>query len=173
MVLKKIRFSRNKILVCGLVLLLALIIIRVTSPTQAAQASFASAAFEVVPFTAQIAIPEGPFEIEGNIYQLGTLNPDGTVPAGATPIGTWRSWGHNTSTTGRRVVNESYELDAFSGTIQVQGVRGKDVAAVRRNESLAVVGGTGSFNGIRGEAKIKILEPRFEAFRFTLVGSMR
>jgi hypothetical protein len=36
------------------------------------------------------AVPTGPFYVEGPIFPKDTLNPDGTIPGGATPIGTFR-----------------------------------------------------------------------------------
>jgi len=86
--------------------------------------------------------PTGPFYIEGSLYPIGTLNADGTVPADAEAIGTYRCWGWIVEgVSGAAVVNQSYELDD-SGSILVNGYEA--------TEFRIVTGGTGDFVGARG-----------------------
>ncbi len=110
------------------------------------------------------ATPTGPFYVAGSIYPPGTLDPDGAVPEGAAPIGTFRCWGWLfDGSAGLAVVSQAFELDG-AGEIQVQGVE---------DDRRAVTGGTGRFRNVRGEGRFEVLNPENLAFRavFHLVGA--
>lgn len=105
--------------------------------------------------------PTGPFYIEGLIFPTGTLNPDGTVPPGATPIGTFRCWGwifDGSTFPPVAVVSQEFKIDG-QGDIQVQGLEG---------DRRAVTGGTGDFKNVRGEGNFELLNPTVNlSFRVT------
>lgn len=101
------------------------------------------------------AAPTGPFYVQGSIYPAGTLDPTGD-PGGADAIGTFRCWGWIfDGATGLGAVSQAYELEG-RGEIQVQGVE---------DDNRAVVGGTGEFNGARGEGDFDLINPANLSFR--------
>lgn len=127
------------------------------------------AIFDIVPDapTLSSSAPTGStFFITGKIYPFRTVNQaDCSVPPGATSIGTWRAWG-TVGDGGRLVLHQTLLLEPFNATIEVQGTTGQkagDASAVTPGtlaptagppEVLAVVGGTGRYEGINGEANL-------------------
>jgi hypothetical protein len=102
--------------------------------------------------------PTGPFHLQGRIFPQGTLNPDGTIPEGATSIGIFRCWGWIfDGSTGTAVVSQAFDIDG-RGEIQVQGVE---------DLSRAVIGGTGEFSNVRGEGNFEFINPDNFSFRVT------
>lgn len=106
-------------------------------------------------------MPTGPFYIQGPIFPKGTLNPDGSIPEGASPIGLFHCWGWIfDGNAGEAVVSQLFAIDG-RGEVQVQG---REVSDVNR----AITGGTGEFNGRRGVAHYKYLNlPDSFSFRVT------
>jgi len=93
-------------------------------------------------------MPTGPFYIQGQIFHAGTLNTDGSIPEGATSIGTFRCWGWAfDGTLGEAVVTQIFAIDG-RGEVHVQGVESSDL-------NRAIIGGTAEFMGARGAAHVK------------------
>jgi hypothetical protein len=141
----------------------------------AKKVTFTSAIVEVVPNSTSMPA-SGPFFMDGDIFQQGGVNPaTGTAFPGELKIGTWRMWGFKFGN-GRAVANEIFELDAFLGTIQGQGLvemmgtpsTQSTIQSVRRNDAMGVSGGTGSFQGAEGTGEILILNQTTGAFRITV-----
>jgi hypothetical protein len=150
-------------------MLIAAGIWHVNAPEGVAQSTggFDGAIFEVVPDTPTSSLPaSGPFYRQGKIYENRTLNADGTVPATAEQVGTWRSWGHIVDSS-TAVVNQSLQLDAFNGVIELQGPLGPVTLAIEGGLGLSVVGGLGTFRGASGQASIEQIGSG-ESFRVVL-----
>ncbi len=72
--------------------------------------------------------PTGPFYIEGQIFDKGTQNPDGSIPEGATAIGTFYWWGWTyDGVAGNAVVSQIFAIDG-------RGIRQEVRAAARIGE---------------------------------------
>ena len=92
--------------------------------------------------------PTGPFYIEGKIFDQGTLNPDGSIPEGATAIGIFYCWGWTyDGVAGKGVVSQIFAIDG-RGEVHVQGLETFDL-------NRAITGGTAEFVGARGVAHYK------------------
>jgi hypothetical protein len=155
-------------------MLIAVGIWHVNTPMGIAQSTggFDGAIFEVVPDTPTSSLPaSGPFYRQGKIYENRTLNADGTVPATAEQVGTWRSWGHIVDST-TAVVDQSLQLDAFNGVIELQGPLGPVTLAIEGGFGLSVVGGLGTYKGASGQAHIQPIGSG-ESFRVTLYEDKR
>lgn len=127
------------------------------------------AIFDIVPDSPTLsssAATGSTFFLTGTIYPFRTVNQaDCSVPPGATPVGTWRAWG-TVGDGGRLVLHQTLLLEPFNGTIEVQGTTGQKVGhaapvihgtvapTAGPAEVLAVVGGTGRFEGVSGAASI-------------------
>ncbi len=93
-------------------------------------------------------MPTGPFYIEGQIFDKGTLNADGSIPEGATAIGTFYCWGWTyDGVAGKGVVSQIFAIDG-RGEIHAQGIETFDL-------NRAITGGTAEFVGARGAAHYK------------------
>jgi len=93
-------------------------------------------------------MPTGPFYIQGQIFHAGTLNPDGSIPEGATAIGTFYCWGWTyDGVVGKGVVSQIFAIDG-RGEVHVQGLGTFDL-------NRAITGGTAEFMGARGAAHVK------------------
>ncbi len=93
-------------------------------------------------------MPTGPFYIGGQIFDKGTLNPDGSIPEGATAIGTFYCWGWTyDGVVGKGVVSQIFAIDG-RGEVHVQGLETFDL-------NRAITGGTAEFMGARGAAHYK------------------
>jgi hypothetical protein len=93
-------------------------------------------------------MPTGPFYIQGQIFHAGTLNPDGSIPEGATAIGTFYCWGWTyDGVVGKGVVSQIFAIDG-RGEVHVQGLETFDL-------NRAITGGTAEFMGARGAAYVK------------------
>ncbi len=88
----------------------------------------------------------GPFHVQGMIYPAGTLAGDPCPdPPGVDPIGTYNCWGFSPKAGGGPgFVNQEFNL-FDRGKILLMGQEGP-------TSTLAVVGGTGDFVNVRGEA---------------------
>ncbi len=94
------------------------------------------------------AEPTGPFYIEGQIFDKGTLNPDGSIPEGATAIGTFYCWGWTyDGVASKGVVSQIFAIDG-RGEVHAQGLETFDL-------NRAIIGGTAEFVGARGAAHYK------------------
>jgi len=107
------------------------------------------------------AMPTGPFYIQGPIFPKGTLNPDGSIPAGATPIGLFHCWGWTfDGKAGEAVVTQLFSING-RGEVHVQGIEVSDI-------NRAITGGTAEFIGARGAAHYRYLNlPDSFSFRIT------
>jgi hypothetical protein len=107
------------------------------------------------------AMPTGPFYIQGSIFPKGTLNPDGSTPAGATPIGLFYCWGWTfDGNAGESVVSQVFAING-RGEVHVQGIEVSDI-------NRAITGGTAEFIGARGAAHYKYFNlPDSFSFRIT------
>lgn len=104
--------------------------------------------FDAMREAAEGAEPTGPFYIEGQIFDQGTLNPDGSIPEGATSIGTFYCWGWTfDGVAAKGVVSQIFAIDG-RGDIHVQGLETFDL-------NRAIIGATAEFNGARGTAYYK------------------
>lgn len=120
--------------------------------------------------------PGGTFFLTGTIYRFRTVNQaDCTLPtidcAGGDPrcLGTWRAWG-TVGDNGKLVLHHTLELTPLNGTIEVQGTTGQLAAngsaasavpgslgppTTGPSEILAIVGGTGRYEALSGQASIR------------------
>ncbi|SRR6266404_688548 len=119
--------------------------------------------------------PGGTFFLTGKIYRFRTVNQaDCTLPpidCDVDPrcLGTWRAWG-TVGDGGRLVLHHTLELTPFNSTIEVQGTTGIIAAnggvtsavsgslgppTTGPSEILAIVGGTGRYEALSGQASIR------------------
>lgn len=118
--------------------------------------------------------PGTTFFLTGKIYRFRTVNQaDCTLPAIAEDdprfLGTWRAWG-TVGDGGKLVLHHTLELTPFSSTIEVQGTTGQLAAnggvtsavlgslgapTTGPSEILAIVGGTGRYEALSGQAGIR------------------
>ncbi len=98
----------------------------------------------------------GPFFVSGEIFAPGTTT---------NPIGTFLCWGYFGEGGAVVVVSQEYELDG-RGKIQTQGVEDFGEGASR-----AVVGGTGDFHNVRGQATSVVATGFGFEIRFALIGA--
>jgi hypothetical protein len=133
--------------------------------------------FDIVPdnsaSTLTASAPKGAtFYMQGSIYKFRSVNPaDCTLRSTAELLGTWRAWG-TVADDGRLVLHQTLSFDRpdstpFNATIEIQGVNGLiapngTVTVVSTNgtttgpsEILSVVGGSGAFSALKGEANIQ------------------
>ncbi|MBI3654395.1 MAG: hypothetical protein HY231_25485 [Acidobacteria bacterium] len=112
------------------------------------------------------------FYLQGTIYQYRTFNQGDCTPLFSGSdlqnrvLGTWRAWGTVADSTGKITLHQTLSFD-FNATIEVQGVNGliapNGAALVADNkgnttgpsEVLAIVGGSGEFRGLSGEAVVR------------------
>ncbi len=93
-------------------------------------------------------MPTGPFYIQGQIFHKGTLNADGSIPEGATAIGTFHCWGWTyDGVAGKGVVSQIFAIDG-RGEVHIQGLETFDLNRV-------ITGGNAEFVGARGVAHYK------------------
>ena len=106
-------------------------------------------------------MPTGPFYIQGQIFPKRTLNADGSIPEGATAIGTFHCWGWTyDGVAGKGVVTQIFAIDG-RGEVHVQGIETFDL-------NRAIVGGTAEFGSAQGTAHYKYFNlPDSFAFRVT------
>lgn len=133
--------------------------------------------FDIVPdntaSTLSAASPKGAtFYLQGSIFKFKSVDQAtcALLPS-AELLGTWRAWG-TVADDGRLVLHQTLSFDRpvstpFNGTIEVQGVSGliapNGQAALLANsnittgpsEVLSVVGGSGAFDSLNGEAVIR------------------
>jgi hypothetical protein len=112
------------------------------------------------------------FYLQGTIYQYRTYNQADCTPLYSgvdlqnRALGTWRAWGTVAENTGNLVLHQTL-LFNFNSTIEVQGMNGlmapNGAALVADNkgnttgpsEILSIVGGSGEFRALSGEAVIR------------------
>jgi hypothetical protein len=116
------------------------------------------------------------FFLTGKIYRYRSLNQADCqlIPSCATPddpcfLGTWRAWGE-VGDDGKLVLHHTLELTPLNSTIEVQGTTGHLAAngsaasaipgslgapTTGPSEILAIVGGTGRYEGLSGQASIR------------------
>lgn len=129
------------------------------------------AIFDIIPDAPTLsssAATGSTFFITGKIYPFRTVNQaDCSVPSDLDKrlLGTWRAWG-TVGDGGKLVLHQTLLLELFNSTIEVQGTTGQkagDASAVIPGtvaptagppEVLAVVGGTGRYEGVNGAANI-------------------
>jgi hypothetical protein len=113
------------------------------------------------------------FYMQGTIYKFRTFNHGDCTPLFSGTelqdrvLGTWRAWGTVADNSGKLVLHQTLMLEDFNSTIEVQGVSGLlapngavSVADTKGNttgpsEVLSVVGGSGQFRALSGEAVIR------------------
>lgn len=113
------------------------------------------------------------FYMQGTIYKFRTFDPGDCSPLFSGTalqdrvLGTWRAWGTVADNNGRLVLHQTLTLEPFNATIEVQGVNGLialngsvTVADSKGNttgpsEVLSIVGGSGQFSALKGEAVIR------------------
>lgn len=147
-------------------IVLVLLVGAATSPAAAQQQAGQVLKFEVDPDLATFSTPAdvpGPFYVEGKIYPPGTLNMDGTAPAGATSVGNFRCWGFlaDSAISGGVVPIVSQEFEIFGrGKIATQGLEDESPRAV--------TGGTGDFRLARGQAMARFFPDDPEGVSFAI-----
>lgn len=140
-------------------------------PTSATIASAAASA----PGVPQSAPQGATFFLTGQIYRYRTVNQaDCTVPPidcsdDSRCLGTWRAWGE-VGDGGKLVLHHTLELTPLNSTIEVQGTTGLlagnggvasaisgslGAPTTGPSEILAVVGGTGRYEALSGQASIR------------------
>jgi hypothetical protein len=139
--------SRSSFVLVGVFIALTFLLTGNSQKTHAQE--FSGAIVDVVPDAAALsAVPQnGDFYVKGSIYTAGSVKSDGALSGTAEQVGVWYCWGH--SDNGLLVANCSYSLDAFNGSIQIQGSTG--------DAKQAIIGGAGKFKGALGEVEIKPL----------------
>jgi hypothetical protein len=133
--------------------------------------------YDIVPdntaSTLTASSPKGAtFYLQGTIYRFRSVNHvDCSLRSTAEPLGTWRAWG-TVGDSGRLVLHQTLLFDLptstpLNATIEVQGVSGLvaangTVTVVDSNgtttgpsEVLSVVGGSGDYSRLSGEAIIR------------------
>ena len=101
-------------------------------------------------------VPDPGDPSQGPFYVSGTIFADGT----SMEIGEFHCWGYFAQGGSIVVVSQEFNLDG-RGKIQTQGIE---------NDGLrAVVGGTGDFRNVRGEANVEFTASGFTA-SFRLIG---
>jgi hypothetical protein len=158
------------------VILMGLFLCPVNTPVGTAQSvgGFEGAIYDIVPDSSTLSnLPAtgNTFFLTGKIYPFRTINQATCDPVGGTAfsLGTWRAWGQ-VADGGRVVMNQSLQLEALNGTIEVQGVSGVTLANEGRapaiagalgppftgpTETLAATGGAGTFRGANGEVQVR------------------
>jgi hypothetical protein len=158
------------------VILIGLFLCQVNTPVGTAQSvgGFEGAIYDIVPDVATLSnlpAPGSTFFLTGKIYPFRTVNPATCDPVNSTSssLGTWRAWGE-VADGGRVVTNQSLQLEALNGTIEVQGPSGVTLANEGRtpaiagtsgppftgpSETLAATGGAGTFRGVNGEVQVR------------------
>ncbi len=154
--------SFNRISIFAVSLLMAALVMS-SSPAAASSLTVDVApnldTFDAMREAAEGAEPTGPFYIEGQIFDKGTLNPDGSIPEGATAIGTFYCWGWTyDGVAGKGAVSQIFAIDG-RGEVHAQGLETFDL-------NRAITGGTGEFNGARGVGHYHNLPDSF-SFRIT------
>lgn len=113
---------------------------------------------DVVPNGGDFSMVPDPFDPnQGPFYISGTIFVHGTSEA----IGEFHCWGYFAQGGSVAVVSQEFNLDG-RGKIQLQGVED--------NGPRAVVGGTGDFRNVRGEAQVEFTASGFTA-AFRLKGA--
>lgn len=113
------------------------------------------------------------FYLEGKIYPYRSVNQgDCMLRANAEAVGTWRAWGTVADSTGRLVLHQTLTFDLpvdepLNATIEIQGLNGLIAAngsvtvvdakgnTTGPSEVLSVVGGSGRFSALSGDAIIR------------------
>jgi hypothetical protein len=157
-------------------IMLTLSLWQVNTPTGNAQSvgGFEGAIYDIVPDSTNptsLPGPGNPFLLTGEIYPFRTVN-EATcdpVPATTPSLGTWRAWGL-VADGGRLVMQQSLQIAALNGSIELQGPSGITLAKDGRtpaisgttsepftgpSEVLAATGGAGTFRGANGEAQVR------------------
>lgn len=120
--------------------------------------------------------PGGTFFLTGRIYRYRTVNQATcTLPSSCSTddddcfMGTWRAWGE-VGDGGKLVLHHTLELTPLNSTIEVQGTTGIIAAnggvtsaiagspgppTTGPSEILAIVGGTGRYEALSGQASIR------------------
>jgi hypothetical protein len=111
------------------------------------------------------------FFMQGTIYMFRTFNPNDCTPffSGVElqnrVLGTWRAWGTVADSSGKLVLHQTLSFD-INSTIEIQGMNGLiapnggvtvDIKGntTGPSEVLSVVGGSGQFRALSGEAIIR------------------
>lgn len=87
----------------------------------------------------------GPYFVSGSIYTGGTLGGDGTVPADALSIGTYRAWGWSYDDKGGSVALQSFDMRG----------RGEIVGNGSMDDRFVIEGGTGDYRYANGQADME------------------
>ena len=181
MITNESRRERNRLFGAGVVLsiFVALSAFQINIPSGVAHpvVGLKGAIFDIVPTqpTAGSSVvvpgstPGGTFFLIGKIYPYRTVNQaDCTLPA-INDLGTWRAWG-TVGDDGKLVLHQTLALTPFNSTIEVQGTTGLIAPnggvgsagsgslgppTTGPSEILAVVGGTGRYEGLSGQASIR------------------
>jgi hypothetical protein len=111
--------------------------------------------------------------MQGTIYRFRTFNHGDCTPLFSGTelqdrvLGTWRAWGTVADSNGKLVLHQTLTFDDFNSTIEVQGLNGLvapngniTIVDAKGNttgpsEVLSVVGGSGQFRALSGEAIIR------------------
>ncbi len=104
-------------------------------------------------------VPDPGDASQGPFYVSGTIFADGT----SMEIGEFHCWGYFAQGGSIVVVSQEFNLDG-RGKIQTQGIE--------NDGARAVVGGTGDFRNVRGEAEVEFTASGFTA-SFRLIGAKR
>ncbi len=144
--------SFNRVSISAVFLLIAALIMpssAVAAPSLAVDVAPDLDTFDAMREAAEGAMmPTGPFYIRGQIFDKGTLNPDGSIPEGATAIGTFHCWGWTyDGGAGNAVVSQIFAIEG-RGEVHAQGLESFDL-------NRAITGGTAEFTGARGTAHYK------------------
>jgi hypothetical protein len=105
--------------------------------------------------------PTGPYATNGDIYPNGTLGKDGSVPAGAKSVGTYRCFGWiYDGATGHNMTQQTFAFNK-GGEIDLIG---------REPGPAAIGGGTGNYRNSRGSARIDEISDTAIRATFRIIG---
>lgn len=156
------------------VTLLIVSVMQMNAPVGTAQSTggFNGALFDIVPDASPLSTlpaPGSTFLLTGKVFEFRSVNPATCALSAGDQIGVWRAWGQVTAD-GRVLINQSLQLDALNGSIELQGTSGVTLALspaapavlgtngppfTGPSETVAVTGGTGTYRSMIGEAHIR------------------
>jgi len=104
--------------------------------------------------------PTGPFYWTGTLWEDGAVGADGRPVADAKQVGTYKAYGWIYVPGAVPQFTAVHALDLFG--------RGQVIASGVTDSSVAITGGTGTFQSARGEIRAAIINPTAPAFTLEL-----
>jgi len=174
--LTRLSATRKRLLGVSMLIitLLAGAVIQMNAPTGTAQSTggFDGALYDIVPDAETLSSlppPGSTFLLTGRVFNFRSVNQATCALSESDQLGVWRAWGQ-VADDGRILINHSLQLDAFNGSIELQGTSGVTLALspaapaipgtngppfTGPSEVMSVTGGSGTFRSVSGEANIR------------------